>query len=185
MQLLRTVSNPDLNTLHDRTDEKIRFSVKLSRSLSCPNQNNSLAHSFQRTTVANAPWRLSSTNDAEASPVNSLDEDSPPDQLGSNGGDDDLAKKMKHSKSEPIISANDDDDDVWCNPEDEDHWKHCVEMNQQRQKQLRDILGNDTIDLLQQALRVRDIRLFTAPFDSFRSLLEQPVRCGSAEETST
>lgn len=49
---------------------------------------------------------------------------------------------------------DDDDDDVWCNPEDEANWKHRVEIDEQKEKELRDILGDELINLIRQTIQV-------------------------------
>ena len=64
----------------------------------------------------------------------------------------------------------DDDDDVWCNPEDEANWKHLVEIDEQKEKQLREILGDDLINLIRQTIEVKlnsilsDMLIFSFPF---------------------
>lgn len=73
----------------------------------------------------------------------------------------------KHSASEPVITTDksrestiqndeehDDDDDVWCNPEDEDNLEHRVKLDQEREKHLREVLGDETIEIVREALKV-------------------------------
>ena len=65
---------------------------------------------------------------------------------------------LKHSASESDLKANDDnndDDDVWCNQEDEDNLKHCVELDQERIEQLREILGQETLQTVLDVCQVR------------------------------
>ena len=52
-------------------------------------------------------------------------------------------------------TCDQDDDDVWCNPEDEVTWKHMVEMNQQKEEELRNILGDDLLSRVRQTLQVK------------------------------
>lgn len=85
--------------------------------------------------------------------------------------DDETAEsKIKHSASEPVIKdpkakvsssvendttdVYDDDDDVWCNPEDEDNLEHRVKLDEEKEKHLREILGDETLEIVRQALNV-------------------------------
>ena len=52
---------------------------------------------------------------------------------------------------------DDDDDDVWCNPEDEDNLKHCVQIDQERIEQLREILGQETLQMILDHCHVSEI----------------------------
>ena len=47
---------------------------------------------------------------------------------------------------------NNDDDDVWCNPEDEVNLENRVKFDQERIEELRDILGNETLQMILKAL---------------------------------
>ena len=66
---------------------------------------------------------------------------------------------LKHSNSEPDLHGNDlednDDDDVWCAPEDEDNLEHCVKIDQERIEQLRVLFGHDTIQTILDISQVR------------------------------
>lgn len=78
--------------------------------------------------------------------------------------------KIKHSASEPVIKdpkakvsssvendttdVYDDDDDVWCNPEDEDNLEYRVKLDEEKEKHLREILGDETLEIVRQALNV-------------------------------
>lgn len=53
-----------------------------------------------------------------------------------------------------FLRDDDDDDDVWCNPEDEANWKHLVEIDEQKENELRRILGDDLINLIRQTIQV-------------------------------
>jgi hypothetical protein len=52
---------------------------------------------------------------------------------------------------------NDDADDVWCNPEDEDNWKQCLEVDRQRKTRLLEILGDQTLRIIREQSQVRRI----------------------------
>jgi len=78
--------------------------------------------------------------------------------------------KIKHSASEPVIKTDksktlitendhdddddDDDDDIWCNQEDEDNLEHRVKLDEEKEKHLREVLGNETFEIVRQALKV-------------------------------
>ena len=62
---------------------------------------------------------------------------------------------LKHSTSESMLSPNDDDDDVWCNPEDEVNLEHRIKYDQERIDELREILGNETLQKILEALEVK------------------------------
>lgn len=78
--------------------------------------------------------------------------------------DNDNEHKIKHSASEPVIKGDknkslpreeeEDDDDMWCNPEDEDNLEHRVKLDEQKEKQLREILGDETLEIVREALKV-------------------------------
>lgn len=54
----------------------------------------------------------------------------------------------------PNDDNDNDDDDVWCNPEDEDNLEHCVKIEQERLEQIREILGNETLQMICEAFEV-------------------------------
>ncbi len=54
-----------------------------------------------------------------------------------------------------------DDDDVWCNPEDEDNLEHCVKIDHERIEQIREILGNE---ILQRILETFEVKKTTIVF---------------------
>ena len=78
--------------------------------------------------------------------------------------------KFKHSASEPVIKMSQskaaaassitsdmdesDDDEMWCNPEDEANLKYRVKLDQAKEKQLREILGDETLEIVREALKV-------------------------------
>ncbi|CAF1574377.1 unnamed protein product, partial [Didymodactylos carnosus] len=82
-----------------------------------------------------------------------------------------LDKQTKHSSSEPVIvtkskdvthkrSANNsitaddiDDDDVWCNEEDEENLVFKVKFDLEKEEELRKILGNETLEIVREALK--------------------------------
>lgn len=68
---------------------------------------------------------------------------------------------LKHCNSEPDLHTNDlddnDDDDVWCNPEDEDNLEHCVKIDQERIEQLRQLFGHDTIQKILDHSQVSEV----------------------------
>jgi hypothetical protein len=77
---------------------------------------------------------------------------------------DDDEPKLKHSASAPVIKKNNsqkslidddnDDDDMWCNPEDEDNLEYRVKLDQEKEDQLREILGDETLEIVREALKV-------------------------------
>jgi hypothetical protein len=73
--------------------------------------------------------------------------------------------EIKHSASEPVIKTDkskiliaenddDDDDDMWCNQEDEDNLEHRVKLDEEKEKHLREFLGNETFEIVCEALKV-------------------------------
>jgi hypothetical protein len=73
--------------------------------------------------------------------------------------------KLKHCTSEPVIKTDkskslsteiddNDDDDIWCNSEDEDNLEHRVQLDEQREKYLREVLGDETFAIVRDALKV-------------------------------
>jgi transcription antitermination factor NusA-like protein len=72
---------------------------------------------------------------------------------------DDTVNNLKHSVSESDLKVNDDnndDDDVWCNQEDEDNLEHCVKLDQERIERLREILGNEKLQIIFEVCQVRN-----------------------------
>lgn len=84
--------------------------------------------------------------------------------------DDDKANKsesLKHSSSAPVIdpkksltnvsTASDDqdvDDDIWCNVEDEENLRDFIKFDQEKEKEMRNYLGDDTFKIVRDALEV-------------------------------
>ncbi|CAF4661673.1 unnamed protein product, partial [Rotaria magnacalcarata] len=79
--------------------------------------------------------------------------------------------KRKYSVSEPVIQADkskasitqsddddddNDDDDIWCNQEDEDNLEHRVKLDREKEAQLREVLGDETIEIVREALKHND-----------------------------
>jgi hypothetical protein len=73
--------------------------------------------------------------------------------------------EIKHSASEPVIKTDktnpliienddNDDDDIWCNQEDEDNLEHRVKIDEEKEKYLREILGDETLEIMLEALKV-------------------------------
>ncbi len=86
--------------------------------------------------------------------------------LFDNEHENDNEHNLKHSASEPVIKTdksktstaeiNDDDDDVWCNQEDEDNLEHRVKLDEQKEKHLREVLGDETLEIVREALKVNN-----------------------------
>ncbi len=62
--------------------------------------------------------------------------------------------KTDKSKSLNAEIDDNDDDDVWCNSEDEDNLEHRVQLDEQREKYLREVLGDETLAIVRDALKV-------------------------------
>jgi hypothetical protein len=72
--------------------------------------------------------------------------------------------KIKHSASEPVINKDkpktlindewNDDDEIWCNKEDEDNLEYRVKLDHEKEEQLRQILGDVTLEIVREALKV-------------------------------
>lgn len=74
--------------------------------------------------------------------------------------------KIKNQPSEPVIQIDqpkasvikddeyNDDDDIWCNQEDEDNLEYRVKIDEEKEKQLRGILGEETLRIVREALQV-------------------------------
>jgi len=89
--------------------------------------------------------------------------------------------EIKHSASEPVIKTdkskiliaeNDDDndaDDMWCNQGDEDNLEHRVKLDEEKEKHLREILGDETLEIVREALKVWEkvFNLISKEFLSF------------------
>ena len=71
---------------------------------------------------------------------------------------------IKHSESVPVMhmdkskpSLNDtenDDDEIWCNPEDENNLEYRVKLDEEKENYLREVLGNETLEIVREALKV-------------------------------
>ena len=69
---------------------------------------------------------------------------------------------IKKEKSTASITRNDNtnddyDDDIWCNQEDEDNLKSCVKLDREREAKLREMLGNETLEIIREAFEVKKI----------------------------
>jgi hypothetical protein len=85
-----------------------------------------------------------------------------------NDNENDNEHQIKYSASEPVIKSeksksllieNDeenDDDDVWCNQQDEDNLIHRVKLDEEREKRLREVLGDETLEIVREALKVNE-----------------------------
>lgn len=68
--------------------------------------------------------------------------------------------------SEPVIKPNpksfittadlvdDDDDDVWYNQDDVDNLEHRVKLDEEKEKHLREVFGEETVAIIRGALKV-------------------------------
>ena len=84
--------------------------------------------------------------------------------------------QIKHAASEPVIKTDrskssiienddeNDDDEVWCNQEDEDNLVHRVKLDEEREKNLREILGDETLEIVREALKVNQIFIFISKY---------------------
>jgi hypothetical protein len=66
--------------------------------------------------------------------------------------------------SESVMNTNDDDDDdndVWCNQQDEDNLEHRVKFDHEREEELRKMLGDETLQIIREALKVKETFRFS------------------------
>ncbi len=154
LQLLRTVSYPDLRTINEVPVETSLRSFKLTRSLSELNLTNIIIQSSQKTN-----FQLNSHRNSVSSNESADNDDQQALSSTLQNCLNDNENKLKHSTSAPFLKANDydedDDDDVWCNQEDEDNLKYCVKLDQERIEQLRKNFGNETFQIILEALEVK------------------------------
>ncbi len=156
LQLLRTVSYPDLRTINEVPVETSLRSFKLTRSLSELNLTNIIIQSSQKTN-----FQLNSHRNSVSSNESADNDDQQALSSTLQNCLNDNENKLKHSTSTPFLKSNDydeddeDDDDVWCNQEDEDNLKCCVKLDQERIEQLRKNFGNETFQIILEALEVK------------------------------
>lgn len=172
-KFLRTISNPELHKIDELPEEPTIQSSKLNRSLTDLIQSvhePTISIKKKKSTVASIP----NTNEIKTdSDENEDDEmETLTMALQSCLVDDEHEKNvdehhLQHASSEPVIKTNsskslittndiyDDDDDVWCNPEDEDNLEHRVKLDEEKEKQLREVLGEDTLAIIREALKVK------------------------------
>ena len=156
-----------MHKIDELPGEKSIQSAKLNRSLT------DLIQSTSEPTVAIKKKPLSNTSNTEFHPKPDSDEEEDEDDmetltmaLQSYLIDDDDQHDLKHSASKPVIKTNpkssittndivDDDDDVWCNQEDEDNLEHRVKLDEEKEKRLREVLGEETLAIIREALKVK------------------------------
>ncbi|CAF3645439.1 unnamed protein product [Rotaria sp. Silwood1] len=178
MRLLRTVSNPELHKIDELPEETLDLSKKLNQSLTDIIQS-SQEPSFSSATKKPTTTKSTSDSSTNEEKSESDDDDDEEDEMQplaiayqSQLYDDENENenKIKHSASESVIkkdkskeltTQNDDDidnddDDVWCNPEDEDNLEHRVKLDQEKEKQLREVLGDETLEIVREALKKND-----------------------------
>lgn len=171
LQLLRTVSNPELNKIDEVSEESTVQSSKLNRSLT------DIVQSTEEPTVSTTTKKPSnaSSSSSHSGSTGSASDDEDEDEMHTLSialqnlvDEDENAQKIKHCASEPVFKAEkskalnveshldeyDDDDDVWCNQEDEDNLEHRVKLDEEKEKHLREILGAETFKIVQEALKV-------------------------------
>ncbi|CAF1193266.1 unnamed protein product [Adineta ricciae] len=175
-RLLRTVSNPELHKIDEVPEESTLKSTKLNRSLADITDSLDDPPLFSSTRKEATP---SSSSDSSANEDKSMSDDDEDDDFHSlslayqsvliEDNEEENEKKMKHAASEPILKAgkkgksipsevnaddnNDDDDEMWCNQEDEDNLKHRLQLDQEKEEQLRQVLGNETFEIVREALK--------------------------------
>ncbi|CAF4682464.1 unnamed protein product [Rotaria sp. Silwood1] len=177
-RLLRTVSNPELHKIDELPEETLDLSKKLNQSLTDIIQS-SQEPSFSSATKKPTTTKSTSDSSTNEEKSESDDDDDEEDEMQplaiayqSQLYDDENENenKIKHSASESVIkkdkskeltTQNDDDidnddDDVWCNPEDEDNLEHRVKLDQEKEKQLREVLGDETLEIVREALKKND-----------------------------
>lgn len=139
LQLLRTVSNPELHTIEEVSEETMIRSFKLTRSLSDLYDINPPILVMQDSTLTSTQFSINKSR---------------------NESFEETGAALKHSSSEPDLHLDDvqdnDDDDVWCNPEDEDNLEHRVKIDQERLEQLREMLGSETLQMLLDVAQVSE-----------------------------
>ncbi|CAF0762106.1 unnamed protein product [Adineta ricciae] len=128
---LRTVSNPELHTIDNLPEEAILQELKLARSASQLDQTDRKLD-FIDTTFESDSANISPSSD---------------DNIES---DDRQASRLT---SESVMDDGDnDDDDVWCNPEDEDNLQHCLQFDQKKIHLLQCDLGEKIFQQVLDAL---------------------------------
>ncbi|CAF4292885.1 unnamed protein product, partial [Rotaria sp. Silwood2] len=170
--LLRTVSNPELHKIDELPEETLVQSRNLNRSLTDiiqSAQEPSFSSTKKKTTGTTTTKSSSdsSTSDDKSESDDEDDMQSLTIALQSQLCDDENENenKTKHSASEPVIKTDkskeltteidddNDDDDIWCNQEDEDNLEHRVKIDEEKEKQLREILGDETLEIVREALK--------------------------------
>ncbi|CAF3681032.1 unnamed protein product [Rotaria sordida] len=170
-RLLRTVSNPELHKIDELPEETLIESRKLNRSLTDiiqSSQEPSFSSNTKKTNI------IKNSNDS-----NTIDEKTESDDeddihtltlalqsyLDDDDDDDENENEIKHSASEPVIKTDkskeliiqnddyNDDDDIWCNQEDEDNLEHRVQLDREKEKHLREVLGDETLEIVREALK--------------------------------
>jgi hypothetical protein len=158
------VSNPELHTIDEVLEKVTLTSRQLNRSLT-----DMIVSEHEPTFAGTAKTK---TNYNEHVPSDDDDDMTEFTQaLQSYLSDDDNVNQPSKSKlsCEPTSNNNqwhlltsidqgddeDDDDDIWCNSDDEENLQERVKLDQEKEKNLREILGNDTLDIVYEALRVR------------------------------
>ncbi|CAF1068990.1 unnamed protein product [Adineta steineri] len=169
--LLRTVSNPELHKIDELPEETTTIKLhKLNRSLT------DIVQSSQEPLFFGTKKEITRTS-TSSSDSNSSGEKSDDDEdiqtlkqayqsLLIDDDDDEDEDKMKHCASEPVIQKDEksrislteddddnDDDNIWCNLEDEDNLEQRVKLDDEREEQLRKILGDETLEIVRQALK--------------------------------
>ncbi|CAM4777694.1 unnamed protein product [Rotaria magnacalcarata] len=176
--LLRTVSNPELHKIDEVPEEITMESTKLNRSLtdikqSCKEPSFLSMKKIITTAVAAKSNSASNSSDETSESADEDDMQTLSLALQSCLIDDENEdeNKRKYSVSEPVIQADkskasitqsddddddNDDDDIWCNQEDEDNLEHRVKLDREKEAQLREVLGDETIEIVREALKHND-----------------------------
>lgn len=157
-----------MHKIDELPEEKTIRSTKLNRSLT------DLIQSANEPTVSIKKKTLPSTSNTDSPPKPDSDKEDEDDDmetltiaLQSYLIDDEDQHDLKHSASEPVIKTNpkssittndildDDDDDDWCNQEDVDNLEHRVKLDEEKEKRLREVLGEETLAIIRDALKVK------------------------------
>ena len=123
-----------MRTTDNLPEEAIFQDLKLTRSASQLDQTD------RKLSFAHTPFESDSANISPSSDDNvELDD-----------------RQISRLTSENAIGDgdNDDDNDVWCNPEDEDNLQHCLEFDQKKIHLLQCDLGEKTFRQVLDALEV-------------------------------
>ncbi|CAF3443277.1 unnamed protein product [Rotaria socialis] len=153
---LRTISNPELHTIDELPEESTIESLKATRSLSELNITNTIIESTQKYLFSCINMRSTSDSNLASNNTNFEHDDNDDKQiLTSQNGLHDVEKKLRHTTSESDMKSNgdNDDDDVWCNPEDENNLEYRIKADQERVEQLKEILGDEILRKILAALK--------------------------------